>query len=955
MGPLSYLSDQLQNICAQHPVEPKWIIVPSKQVGYNIATALTLQSVSWVNLRFVTAMDRALELSGNDPANLITRDQAMLAVRNVLQGNSVLARRLVGDVDISAGVAATIYRSLRALRLSQASEFSGRPKHPLHELNRMFESRLADAGKYDERILFREALGRMASARKTEKCWVLDDTRLSPLAATLVQGLSDRVLRVGAGEITTEVPRWAAARISTGWMSPTDVSREVDTSAIDKQGPKEQIHFIAADDPASEVAGVLRAIRRRGLQYGDAEIVYTDYRKYIPLIHAAARDIPATYAGGYPARFTPAGQTFNALLRWIESDWKREQLVDFLQLQGAEFPLARVSATRVAEYALVQRLSSGHAEAVEMLARLGAGEARPSGQGDLFERPSRPEAVALTRLYGLITPSSSWSQFLAAAQKFLKRHCKVRSGADGIAIDSISERLELLSPMPFQGTVPEFARFVRTLFEDHAIEASVARGDALNVVPVERAGFGGKMYTFFVGLDDETFPAASVSGNTNLSGGEELDWIVTSKSDARWILTRALERCPGEKYLIARRFDPLEGGKVEATPLLALLQKKAKHSVTENWGTRADPAEATSEAEYVLGLRRGAGEIAASAFPQISSGLLLDRTRQVFNEYEGKASSIDLGLSDGKRKYSTSALETLAKCPYQFFLKHVLRIARPLDEQDNTFGWLTPMQRGLLLHELYFDFTNHIAKLGEGVNYERHKPVMDHMLSSLLDKQRRLIPAKSTAAYSFESRMLQISADIFLQSLADDPNLNPVGFEWEFGYDRDVVVNFPGELSLNLRGKIDRIDETEEGYIVWDYKTGVDRYTPGNLLANGQNLQWLLYGYAFDAAEQRKKKTIRGGYWMASEKGGGVKYDDVLPDKSEVSKLLFPLMQLADAGLFAHVSQAQIGEKPPCRFCDYKRVCSDEVIHRKEFGMQPGQSIETYQLVGSWLSATLAT
>jgi len=53
--------DQLASLCLDHPASSKWVIVPNHALGHMLGDRLALEGTSWVNLRFKTPFDLALE------------------------------------------------------------------------------------------------------------------------------------------------------------------------------------------------------------------------------------------------------------------------------------------------------------------------------------------------------------------------------------------------------------------------------------------------------------------------------------------------------------------------------------------------------------------------------------------------------------------------------------------------------------------------------------------------------------------------------------------------------------------------------------------------------------------------------------------------------------------------------------------------------------------------------
>lgn len=53
--------EQLKRFCREHPYRAKWVLVPSPSLGWTLGERLVLEGCDWVNLRFTTPFQLALE------------------------------------------------------------------------------------------------------------------------------------------------------------------------------------------------------------------------------------------------------------------------------------------------------------------------------------------------------------------------------------------------------------------------------------------------------------------------------------------------------------------------------------------------------------------------------------------------------------------------------------------------------------------------------------------------------------------------------------------------------------------------------------------------------------------------------------------------------------------------------------------------------------------------------
>ncbi len=931
---MRHLLEQIRMICSTHPIAEKWVFVPSLQVGSNTWTSLSANGIATANLRFVTPLGFAQQQVPLVAANMISRDQGLVIVADILTDDQSLARRFAGDVRITPGVISAVYSALRATRLSGVDPFT---RGRLADLNAKYEVKLA--GRADERVAYLTALDAVVDRPPQNLAWILADTRLSPLESIFLRAACPEMSLVGSDVAIGEAPAWTAA----GQFSSREENMR-DASAFEIQDLVDgNLHVVDADDERTEISGIVREVITRKIPMGDVEIVYSSRGTYLPLLLAQASTVPISFSEGYPSRLTVPGRLLQAYLRWLESGWKKRLLVELLQSRGLSLVPDR-PAYRLAEYVLDKRLPSGMENLRNHLLELGA--ARPTGgdQPDLFSHAS--DAGVILSLLENVKPSSNWQSFVRGLMRFLKTNCQTFTTRDKEAKQAIMDRLGNLSSSERSGTVGDFARFVSDLLLHNRVSAAVARPDAMYAVPIERAGFSGRGFTFFVGLDDETFPGST--GASPADGADsEAKWNETTPADARWFFTRSLNRTHGDAYLISRRFDALEGGQIEPTPLVALARQQPGVS-SHTRHVQPDPQVAISATAFILAEARAANadQLCRHAFPETHAAMNVDRAKLAMDEYSGVVPGVSVGIKDAGEKVSASDLETLVKCPYRYFIRRMLRITRPDDDGDEEYKWLDNRQRGSFLHELYQRFAEALQKKGERPDYQRHAAMIDALFEEMVETHLLQIPVKSRASFAYEKEMLRRSAHIFLRSWAEEPELTPVEFELGFGSDQDVFVELDADFVLNLRGKIDRIDEDEEGYIVWDYKTGGDWFKPGNLLDGGANLQWFIYGFAYDAmSDNKKKKVTRGGYWMASSRGRGRRHLAPVPERAQVAQTLRPVADLAHAGVFPHMSR----DAKACDWCDYNNICARELITDKTVGEVQSSDDAVLELMNAWI------
>ena len=355
-------------------------------------------------------------------------------------------------------------------------------------------------------------------------------------------------------------------------------------------------------------------------------------------------------------------------------------------------------------------------------------------------------------------------------------------------------------------------------------------------------------------------------------------------------------------------------------------------------------------------------------FPWLAAGRDAQRERDapVFTRFDGWIHPrSELAIVPEGEVMSAQKLETLARCPYRYFLRYVLHVQPPEERHDVSERWLQPVEIGRLLHDLLSDFMARLQQRGERPHRQRHGGELEEMLNAEVGVWAEKMGGRDGAAYRADINRLLRACDIFLGSeekrMAGNPALVPHAFEFSFGGREEsadeqgraqVIVKLTERISFALQGRIDRVDllggvdlvggadllgefhpggrpvhekanansEAPRAELeIWDYKTGSTfGFDDENLLADGLNLQWALYAYALQQLWPNSLVS-RAGYYFIGERGLGRTFAETPPEPAVVGAVLEPLFDMVRGGVFLHVQK-----KDACRFCDYRAVCASE-------------------------------
>ncbi|MDP8224177.1 MAG: PD-(D/E)XK nuclease family protein [Candidatus Lernaella stagnicola] len=278
--------------------------------------------------------------------------------------------------------------------------------------------------------------------------------------------------------------------------------------------------------------------------------------------------------------------------------------------------------------------------------------------------------------------------------------------------------------------------------------------------------------------------------------------------------------------------------------------------------------------------------------------------------------------ADAKKHWSVSEVESYALCPRRFLFERVLRLESP-DDPEAVVA-LPPDRAGTLLH-----------KLMESLE-ERLDPAFRDEAQGLLDKLYREVVAENLTGGGVldeaEHERLLTSMKAMLQLARDQAGR----YSYKAVEEQvDLVLKLPDGAPLRLKGRLDRLDERDDGVErIVDFKTGrpsgkirSKKLAPDNLNA-GATLQVPLYAAA-RATTREADVDCEAAYWFLKNAKGEiqpevvsfsaeqlVKWRDVLP------RILVQLIADVRAGKF--VPRPDVAAKADngyCGYCPYTVIC----------------------------------
>ena len=884
---LSRLAESLAESCRTHLLREKWLLVPSYRVGQQWLDTVARAGQPVVNLRLHTPVSFALELTGPhlEGRQLLTPlGRVVLAARLLRQLGAGYLGGLRPSLALAERLAATLH-DLRLAGLEPGDLERGRFEAPwkgreIIELLSAYRQMLVEHHLVDDADLFRQA---------------------RPSLPTDVLALIPADLELGVLERRLFAALPAEQRVTL----PVDEVRTTEfTDAFNAVGE------------TSEVREVLRRCLANGWPLDQVEVLHTDAETYVSRFYetAAALDVPVTFAEGIPVRYSRPGRALAAWLAWLGDDFPQPALVAMIRdglLEGIPAHLAAALRVVPIGFGRDRYLSELDAQSAALERQQAELETDEEGEPRAEHRSSlQRRRQALAALRGPIAQllAVAAQRPLDAAAGFLAKHARCVNELDNYARDVLQERIaELKSWLPSDDAIDP-REWLSALLREIRVLGQGPRPGHLYVAGWENGGHSGRPHTFLVGLDSNRFPPAGQQDPVLLDSerqalSPELATVSSQRARAAGRFERLRARLRGTITASYSCRDVADDSELFPGLTLPSTKTAAVAPATE--------AEALSMGEWWLWRLcvaqpvREPATLVGECFPWLDRGLRAAAQRQseAFTAYDGHVPDAGPDLDPAvaaDRLFSPHRLETIGTCPLRYFFHYALGLQEPEELELDAERWLPPAEFGQLLHEVFH------RHLRDGVS-------LDEVLKQRIARYREKFPPPNEGVWRRDCRRLERAIRIFA---AEEMDGRPIDFERAIS---GVPVQLPDGTTIHLRGRIDRVDETDAGLALWDYKTGsTHRFrTPRNDPFNGGRvLQHAIYIEL--AKAHYGERVAQFGYFFPTEKGRGERILFTPTQLAGAPDLLARLRESIAQGAFLATTEVD-----DCAFCDYRSICRD--------------------------------
>jgi len=728
-----------------------------------------------------------------------------------------------------------------------------------------------------------------------------------------------------------------------------------------KETSLSSINLIRAYGENNEIEAVLRDIKAKGIPFDSACIYASSNEPYAQLLYQKAGQlgIPVTFGYGASIQNSGPGKAFNAVIRWIASNYQVTGLINMLHQELIQIPGENgesINPYRAASILRASGIGWGRERYFSVLAKLSSVEAE---SGEYKAKIRKFLIQFITNVFDKIPETDggniSLNKLAKAISEFIAAYTQVKSELDAEAKAAVTESLnQIASGAELFTDFDEALHILKSNIQNIRIGISGPRNGHLHLCGFDGGFYINRIHHYFIGLDADRFPGSAAEDAILLDIEKQKlpGNIIQNKEKPNENIYKLAELMSGLKgciTLIYSSFDTAENR--NKTPSSFMLQvyrminknlsagytdlknhfKKNEGYITKN---------AVDESGFWLYKyfnAEGAADIKGSVFecyPHLKQGREAwdSRGSERFTHFDGYIGKI--GIKTDGEVFSASKLELLAKCSYRYYLRYVLKISPPDELVYDPETWLEPLEKGTLYHTVFERFYKVLSEMKEKPSRERHNELILRIAETAINEFKTKIPPPNEIVFDIEKREIIESYLIFLAGEEENADgAIPVEFELGFGIDNEgyppVEITLPSKRKFLLSGIIDRIDKVDENiYRIIDYKSGgTYGYSDRDYFKQGRQIQHALYAYACEVLLRKNNnlqnaRVTEGVYLFPTKKGEGRRFIRVRGDISKFLELLDDLFTIIEEGTFAATE-----DPGDCRWCDYQVVCRIERLH----------------------------
>ncbi len=992
---MNILLQELAAAVKKYPWQEKLLLVPSRSYGYQLMDGLAREGTPWLNLRPVTPLGMALEMVEPDliqrGLQLASRYQCLTILDQIIAAmddrGELKYFKTISDAGQLSGM---LLRSIRDLRLAGISATDLKPESfvdkqkgiELQSIFNLYDLELEAQLLLDEAEIFRRAAGLLPDpVSDPQSRWLLipEQMEFSPLAFSFLEKFRAQSLVLAQDPVagldnpcprrfTPDDPQCPESCLSYIFNPPAN------------DIVPDDIHMFQAYGEACEVREVLRRIKKSSHPLDQIMLCVIRSQPYLSIVYSEAlrMELPVATANGIPVVSTHPGKLVSGILEWMQSNYPVRIIYRLLLGGDLDIEASREAAMLLRDSGIVWGKHRCLMRLGQMVSEL-EGELKSANHDKAVARAERLSGQlsiakelqdAMTDIIGCIDAAEMGdkldvSRLCDGLAVIIDKYAIIRSDQDALARQAIIEQLAGISysnPAPMRSGAA--IKMLEQVLVGLTVGSSGPRPGHLYIAGVDDGMRCSRPVTYLLGMDAARMEGRTFQDPVLLDCEREqisplLDLQRNQQQERAYQVASLLASRRGPVTISFPCYDVLDARPCAPSSLLLHIyrllsgQPQADYSdLLKSLPAAAvyvpdDNAAVIDERDWWLAqiLGQGASGIdpddITACFPSLKQGLnaYSHRWSDEFTEYDGRiAASVQLDPRHNPDKaLSASAIETMAKCPFMYFLRYILKIDPPEEMEIDNSAWLDAMQRGSLLHSIYCGYQDEVY--GSGKTNQPNKKLLMEIANREIDALRQQVPPPDLLVFRLEKEEMLQGLEVYYYMLEEKHRSGaslPLYSEIPFGMGsaevqaagigqaEPVEIKLPSGLTFKLRGKIDLVEKAVKGgpYQIWDYKTGGTwGYSDREFCKAGQQVQHLLYSIAAESIlgasqGQGPVKIDRAGYLFPTDKGEGRIIARSQNRRDVGLQAVEKILELMGAGVFCSSSADTY-----CKYCDYTTVC----------------------------------
>lgn len=959
-GTMHSLVNELDQICTQFLLKEKVVIVDSFEIGEQINEAFIKAGQRSINLKYKTVLNLAMnlvELHDEDPITVLDGTVGVHFTYNILRElKNQRKLRYFSEMEITPSFSHAIYSTLQNLRL--AGYKAGTLRKDTFLSPEKAEDFAAILTEYEKMLDFNHFTDKASILTKALHLAQRNERAVFILQSNLhLTHLEELLLHQILPEDSFKLPLAPVLGISIpersslssiSWGEPTPLSH---LYMLDEAGGGTiNIDIFTSKTEEMEVKHVFEKIKSSRAPLDECIVFYTNADSYItPFFNLAQKlNIPITFGEGVPVGYSRPGRLVSGLITWIQTNYSVQSFIDLLN-EGL-ITLGDDSPSKSKIVRLLRDIQIGWSKE-RYLTQLENERKRLSEKGEEFERATNEIAWLhqwFSKIFKRLPDSNStynYKKCITSIAYLLKNHSKSSTKLDEISKTTLLEVIEKIVPYADEELVRhDVFEKLNDLLLSIRVNQSRPQPGFLHMTSYKKEVYHSAPNVFFLGLDNRKFPGNSgedplLLDTERIALGKKMPLLREMSQENTYTLLQALAHSMGNVTVSYCDFSINDNRVIN--PAHVILQcyrmmsgnKDAEYKDLRSQTSDLVSSEIFEDKDYwtkklIDDTPSQLNEGILNHFLNVKQGLSAESARfsESYSEFDGFI-QIDPSQYDPRinheKTMSAGKLETLARCPYSYFLKEVLRM-RPIEEVSyDANKWLDPATRGSLLHSIFETFYKEITQQNVKPSYAIHHDKIMEIAVGLIEKEKEVLPPPNERVYQREMNDILACCDIFLkEEEIHGEHYNPLHFEYSFGIgdSEPAIIQLPSG-DIKVTGIIDRVDQShDDRYHIIDYKTGSTYgYEKNKAFKGGRQLQHMIYALAIEQHLDLGEGAVEeSSYYFPTLKGMAQRFTRK-QDVTLRTNGLDILQKLIDVIKHGHFEMTE--DDNDCKFCEFKLVC----------------------------------